>query len=188
MAKTRYSEEEIQSIKSMYTQGFKVKIIPLILNDKFHNGEEIRTYDGIRDFIKRNKIRVSKPAIKVGELFLCSSCRQYKPEHNFREKKDCSYKISRMCKSCVLEYNRQRKQKELQYYKTRHGEIKVVCQHCYQVLGVLPIVDQDSDKKRLLVPHIDTRVILDDNSELGKANCKCGKSIDLNQYYNNWFK
>ena len=60
MTKIRYLDEEIQAVKDMYSRGFRIKDISVALNTQFHNGEEVRTYLGVKDCIKRNKIRSDK--------------------------------------------------------------------------------------------------------------------------------
>ena len=188
MTKIRYLDEEIQAVKDMYSRGFRIKDISVALNTQFHNGEEVRTYLGVKDCIKRNKIRSGRPKKRDGELCYCSNCEQYKSKYDFYIKSGRYEDISSMCKSCISEHKRTLRKKTQYEYKVRTGQVKVVCQHCFKFIGMIPIVNKDLDIKRTLKPNISIKVVLDANEELGTAYCSCGKHINLNQYYENWFK
>lgn len=183
----RYSEEEIDLIKTMYSNGYRISTMPQILNEKFHNGEEVRTYGGIKDCIKRNKISTKRPPKKSGELYYCKSCEEYKDKLEFSLRDDCAEGVSSMCKKCINIYQREYKRKREMQYRKRLGEVKVVCQHCYKYLGVIPITEEGSEEKRILKSVTNVNVTLNKNGEFGVVNCTCGKNIDLNEYYENWF-
>lgn len=184
----KYSDEELDLIRIMYTSGYKITTIPQILNERFHDGKEVRTYCGIKDCIRRNKISAKKPPRKSGELYYCKTCKDYKDKFEFVLRSDYAEGVSTVCKKCMNDYQREYKRKREMQYRKRLGEVKVVCQHCYKYLGIIPITEEGSEEKKVLKPVTNVNIVLNTDGELGVVNCTCGKDIDLNKYYENWFK
>lgn len=184
----RYLTEEIELVKNMYVNNYSIRNIPTALNEKFHNGEPVRTYCGVKDLIKRYGFSAFRPSRKSGEMYFCKACGKYKYKVDFGTREDCVDGVSSICKRCVNAKARQKNMEERQKYKKRLGVVKVVCQNCFKHIGTIPIVEDGAEGKRILEPNCNINILLDENGELGTAHCVCGKNIDLNEYYRKWFE
>lgn len=105
MVSKRYSKEEIEYLKELYKTSCNSKKICDAINKKFHNGEPVRTPQGVKQKASRlSDVESIYGKREVNGLYYCNYCKEYKEYSEFRSNTTYRDNIHGVCRSCEANY------------------------------------------------------------------------------------
>ena len=108
-----WTTKEKNDLKILYDEGYRSQEIANILNEKYHNNNEVRNKLNIRRKASKMGIRSKLYRKEVNGLFYGRHCNECKTEDSFRSNKsNLKHGIASPCKSCEREYKKKERIKE----------------------------------------------------------------------------